>query len=104
MALSASANRALNTLVWVLPLIVAAVVTAPVDTYFLPNFAFLAFPQVIVLAVVMYFDLRQPELAVTAGSLAVVPLASMFVASRAHGEWWFAEVIALPGFLAGRWR
>jgi hypothetical protein len=99
--LSAPAHRISNALVWILPVLGSALVALPIDEYFLFNFAFFVIPQICILGVLMYFDLRQPELAVTAAALAALPFIWTVVATHKSGQSWFGELVSLPGFGAG---
>jgi hypothetical protein len=67
----------------------------------LANFAIILAIDFIPLALLVFLELRQPELVATASALALLPFVAQGVASVSHGEWWVAQILWLPGFIAG---
>jgi hypothetical protein len=97
---AANPRRLLNGLSWAVPLL-AVVLATPWDFGFYINFPALALPTFVVLGLLTFLELRQPEFAATAGALAAYPLVCFGIATITHGWSWIVEFFFLPGFFAG---
>ena len=97
MDVSDSMARRLNAVAWGLPAAVVLFLTASLDWYFPVNFAVGYAAPFAVLFVFTLLDLRQPEFVATAAAF----LALLFWGVARGGEWWYGDLVLLPGFIAG---
>jgi hypothetical protein len=100
---SSNPRRTLWAFTWILPLSVAVLVTRPFDQSFFANFAFVAAPELAVLLILDFLKYRQPEFFATSATLAILPVIDNVIAMSTGGRGWFADLLALPGFLVGAW-
>jgi hypothetical protein len=105
---SYTTNRTLNGLAWGVPILtvllttlLTSLLTTPWNVLFLINFPILAFPPFVVLALLTFLELRQPEFVATAGALAAFSLACAAISYLADGWIWIPDYFYLPGFIAG---